>query len=136
MLGIAHTLSPRGCTIATFLDRYCVGFERFDGLPLGRTDGQAKDAAWASRDLRHAGRRHRALARRMAGRRTPSPLSHSLQRAEHGEQPVWMGLVLAAMLGQIGLPGGGFGYASARSPISASPRLRCRSPTLPQGRNA
>ena len=33
-------------------------------------------------------------------------VSWSLQRAEHGEQPVWLGLVLAAMLGQIGLPGG------------------------------
>ena len=38
-------------------------------------------------------------------------MSHSLQRAEHGEQPVWMGVVLAAALGQIGLPGGGYGYA-------------------------
>jgi biotin/methionine sulfoxide reductase len=30
--------------------------------------------------------------------------------AEHGEQPYWMSAVLAAMLGQIGLPGGGVGY--------------------------
>ena len=32
----------------------------------------------------------------------------SLQRAEHGEQPFWIAMTLAGMLGQIGLPGGGF----------------------------
>ena len=47
----------------------------------------------------------------MAGRRTLIVVAHALQRAEHGEQPVWMAAVLAAMLGQIGLPGGGFAYA-------------------------
>ena len=52
-----------------------------------------------------------ALARRIAGRRTLVTCSMSLQRAEHGEQPVWMAIVLAAMLGQIGLPGGGFAFA-------------------------
>ena len=33
----------------------------------------------------------RALARRLHGRRALIVVSHSLQRAEHGEQPVWMG---------------------------------------------
>jgi hypothetical protein len=45
----------------------------------------------------------------MAARRTLVTVSWSLQRAEHGEQVPWMGVTLAAMLGQIGLPGGGFG---------------------------
>ena len=40
-------------------------------------------------------------------------MSWSLQRAEHGEQPYWMAIALAAMLGQIGLPGGGFGFGYA-----------------------
>ena len=46
----------------------------------------------------------------MAAKRTLINVTWSLQRAEHGEQPPWMGLTLAAMLGQIGLPGGGFGH--------------------------
>lgn len=33
----------------------------------------------------------------------------SLTRQEYGEQPFWMLITLAAMVGQIGLPGGGFG---------------------------
>ena len=51
------------------------------------------------------------------------------------EQPIWMTIVLAAMLGQIGLPGGGFGigYGSVnRMGASRSP-----APTLnrPVGAN-
>src|SRR5260370_34631355 len=52
-----------------------------------------------------------ALARRLPSGRTLVTVSHSLQRAQYGEQPVWMGAVLAAMLCQIGLPGGGYNYA-------------------------
>lgn len=32
-----------------------------------------------------------------------------MQRQRHGEQAHWMMVTLASMLGQIGLPGGGFG---------------------------
>ena len=32
------------------------------------------------------------------------------QRQDHGEQPFWAAIMLASMLGQIGLPGGGFGF--------------------------
>jgi biotin/methionine sulfoxide reductase len=39
----------------------------------------------------------------MAAVRTMVTVSWSLQRAIHGEQPLWLGVVLAAMLGQIGL---------------------------------
>ena len=52
----------------------------------------------------------RALARRMAATRTMISASWSLQRADHGEQPYWAVILLAAALGQIGLPGGGFGF--------------------------
>lgn len=46
----------------------------------------------------------------MATTRTLITVAWSLQRGEHGEQPYWMSAVLAAMIGQIGLPGGGIGY--------------------------
>jgi biotin/methionine sulfoxide reductase len=59
-----------------------------------------------------------------------------LQRAEHGEQPVWMGVVLAAMLGQIGLPGGGFAYALGSTSNTGKPPLAVPLPTLPIERNS
>ena len=37
-------------------------------------------------------------------------VSWSLTRQDHGEQPFWMAIMLASMIGQIGLPGGGFGF--------------------------
>ena len=43
-----------------------------------------------------------------------------MQRQQHGEQPYWMGAVLAAMLGQIGLPGGGISYAHHYSSVGVS----------------
>jgi len=39
----------------------------------------------------------------------------AIQRADHGEQPPWMIVTLASMLGQVGLPGGGFGFSQTSS---------------------
>ena len=51
----------------------------------------------------------------------------SLQRQQYGEQRHWMLVTLACMLGQIGLPGGGFGfsyhYASGGAPSADAPVL-------------
>src|SRR5260370_38159344 len=76
------------------------------------------------------------LARHAAGRRTLITCSQSLQRAEHGEQPVWMGVVLAALLGQIGLPGGGFAYALGSTSNTGKPPLALPLPTLPIDRHS
>jgi biotin/methionine sulfoxide reductase len=77
----------------------------------------------------------RDLARRMAAARTLITVTWSLQRTRYGEQPVWAALALAAMLGQIGLPGGGFGhgYGSMGDVGSNGPLVRL--PTLRQGHN-
>ena len=42
----------------------------------------------------------------------------ALTRQDHGEQPFWLGTVLAAMLGQIGLPGGGIDLAMVQPILS------------------
>jgi biotin/methionine sulfoxide reductase len=79
-------------------------------LPDGRDGRRPKSPDWAGPICGAAPEEIRALARRMATTRTLITVAWSLQRAEHGEQPYWMSAVLAAMLGQIGLPGGGVGY--------------------------
>lgn len=109
MLGMAHTLYTEGLHDKDFLERYCTGFDVFARYLTGETDGVAKTAEWAARLCEIDAETIRALARRMASRRTMISLSYSLQRGDHGEQPIWMGITLAAMVGQIGLPGGGFG---------------------------
>ncbi len=136
MLGIAHTLVTERLHDRACLDRYCVGYEIFEAYLLGRNDGRPKDAAWAAAICGLPADDITRLARHAAGRRTLITCSQSLQRAEHGEQPVWMGVVLAALLGQIGLPGGGFAYALGSTSNTGKPPLAVPLPTLPIERNS
>ena len=110
MLALAHVLESEGLADHDFLSRYTVGFERFRPYLMGEADGQPKSPEWATSLCGVEPETIRALARRMAATRTYITVAWSLQRGEHGEQPYWMSAVLAAMLGQIGLPGGGVGY--------------------------
>ncbi|MFD2856981.1 molybdopterin-dependent oxidoreductase [Seohaeicola zhoushanensis] len=110
MLALAHVLETEGLTDRAFLDRCTVGYERFRPYLLGERDGTPKSPDWAAPLCGVEAETIRALARRMASTRTLITVAWSLQRGEHGEQPYWMASVLAAMLGQIGLPGGGVGF--------------------------
>jgi biotin/methionine sulfoxide reductase len=72
----------------------------------------------------------------MASTRTLITTSWSVQRADHGEQPIWMTVTLAAMLGQIGCPGCGFTFGIAAESGIAMPRpSNIPRPTLPLGPN-
>ena len=135
MLALVHTLVTEGLHDRAFLDRYTVGWPLFENYLLGQTDGQPKDADWAAPIVGVAPEIIRALARRLRGRRALIVVSHSLQRAEHGEQPVWMGAVLAAALGQIGLPGGGYAYSLGAIAYYGRRNNAVPIPTLPQGKN-
>jgi len=136
MLGIAHTLVTEELHDRPFLDRFCVGYEIFEAYLLGRSDAPPKNATWAAAICGLPADEITGLARRAAGRRTLVTCSQSLQRAEHGEQPLWMGIVLAALLGQIGLPGGGFAYALGSTSNTGKPPLAAPLPTLPIGQNS
>ncbi|MFN8533435.1 MAG: molybdopterin-dependent oxidoreductase [Dehalococcoidia bacterium] len=135
MLGIAHTLVAEGLADRDFLRHCCSGYDEFERYLLGRDDGQSKDAAWAGAICDVAPGTIVALARDMAAKRTLISVAYALQRAEFGEQPVWMGVVLAAMLGQLGLPGGGFAYPLGAFADDGAPPTAARLPGLPQGKN-
>lgn len=135
MMGMAHTLATEGLHDQDFLNRFCVGWPEFEAYLLGRKDGVVKDAAWASAISGVPAAQIAQLARDAAGKRTLITMAHSLQRAEHGEQPVWMGAVLAAMLGQIGLPGGGYNYALGAIAHYGKRKVAVAVAGLPQGRN-
>ena len=135
MLGLAHTLIDEQRCDRQFLSRYCAGFERFEGYLRGAEDGSAKTPEWAERLSGIPAETVRTLARRMAAKRTLINANWSLQRVEHGEQAPWMVVTLAAMLGQIGLPGGGFGSGYGSLGYIGRPPLRSHPPALPQRPN-
>jgi biotin/methionine sulfoxide reductase len=135
MLGLAHTLVTEGLADSTFLERYCAGYETFEAYLMGTDGGVPKSPEWAESICQIPAATLRSLARRMARSRTLVNVNYSLQRAHHGEQAPWMAVTLAAMLGQIGLPGGGFGQGYGSLPYVGRRSQYCGPSALPQGEN-
>jgi biotin/methionine sulfoxide reductase len=136
ILALCHTLYTEGLHSAEFLARCCTGFEKFLPYLTGVLDGQPKTAQWAESITGVAAERMVALARAMARHRTMVSMAWSLQRAHHGEQPFWALVTLASMLGQIGLPGGGFGVGYGTTNMIGNANAKFAGPVLPQGHNA
>ncbi len=136
LLAIAFVLQDEGLHDLGFLNSHCVGFDRFLPYLTGAQDGVAKDPRWAEAITGIPAARIADLAREMAASRTMLNIAWALQRSDHGEQPFWALVTVAAMLGQIGLPGGGFGVGYGAVNSIGSPEARFGGPTLPQGDNA
>ncbi|MEX0158719.1 MULTISPECIES: molybdopterin-dependent oxidoreductase [unclassified Microbacterium] len=135
MLALAYVLDAENAVDLEFIHRYTVGYERFLPYLRGSVDGIAKSPEWAEGLTGIDAATILGLARRMARSRTMINLSWSMQRQDHGEQPIWMGVTLAAMLGQIGLPGGGFQHGYGSSADVGLARRVSSPPSFPQGRN-
>ena len=136
MMGIAHTLLDEGLHNQAFLDQYTVGFDRFKNYLMGQVDGIIKDAQWASTLSGISADTIQNLSRRMATSSTIICTAVGLQRAEFGEQPLWMTVTLAAILGQIGTPGGGYGIGYGGDASIGTTDRPMRWPSFPQGKNA
>ena len=119
---MAHVMITGGLHDQAFLDRHCVGFDEAHmpaGVPpghswrsyvLGLADGEPKTPEWAAPITGVDARTIRALAVEFATAK-PAQLIQGLgpQRHAYGELSVWGGIVLAAMTGNIGVLGGGWG---------------------------
>ena len=139
MLGMAHTLVANNLHDRQFLDTYCTGFERFLPYLMGEEDGIIKDARWAAQLAEIPAQSIEEMAKLMAEERCLIGISWSLQRSEFGEQSYWMATLLSAMLGYVGLPGGGvaYGYGSVHNIGFAGRRLpQYKTAALPQEENA
>ena len=136
MLGLLFTLVREGLHDREFLAHFCAGWSEFEDYLMGRGDGVPKNAAWASAICGVPERAIAELARSLPGKRVLVVVAHALQRSEHGEQPVWMAAVLAAALGQLGLPGGGYAYALGTLAHYGRRMNAVLVPALPQGDNA
>jgi len=106
MLTLAFEIRTSGQHDTEFLTRCTSGWDVFESYLTGASDGQPRAAPITDVDA--------SVIREIAGllptHRSMATLPWGLQRAHHGEQPVWAALTLAAMLGQIGQLGTGFGF--------------------------
>jgi len=119
---MAHVMITEGLHDQAFLDTYCIGFDEAhmpEGVPVGNSfksyvlglaDGQPKTPQWAEPITGIEARTIRELAIEFATAK-PAQLMQGLgpQRHAYGELPVWGGIVLAAMTGNLGSLGGGWG---------------------------
>ncbi|MDA9058335.1 molybdopterin-dependent oxidoreductase [Candidatus Thioglobus sp.] len=135
MLALAHILIKNQSYDKGFIDKYTVGFDSFSDYVLGKKNNQECSPEWASKITNIPVKTIYELANKIITKKTMISLSWSLQRASRGEQPLWMGITLAAMLGQIGTASGGFGfgYSSVNSTGDSFDKISWQS--LPQGKN-
>lgn len=136
MLALAYTLVSEELYDKNFISTHTTGLEKFLPYLNGDTDGQPKNAEWAAQITGVPAQSIIDLARRMAQCRTMISTAWSLQRSDHGEQPIWLTVVLASLLGQIGLPGGGFGIGYGCENGIGNPVKSFKWPALSQGINA
>jgi len=136
MLALAYTLVNEGLYDKNFISTHTVGLEKFIPYLNGDKDGQPKNAEWAAQITGVSAQTIINLARRMAECRTMISTAWSLQRSDHGEQPIWLTVILASLLGQIGLPGGGFGIGYGCENGIGNPVKNFNWPALSQGTNS
>lgn len=137
MLALAHGLEVNGVVNHVFLDQCTVGYERFRPYLMGETDGVAKDAGWASAitglPIADIQRLVAQISEVQNGKHVLISLAWSLQRADRGEHVYWMGVVLAAMLGQIGLNGAGIAIGLAAEHGNGNPDPQVQWAAVPKG---
>ncbi|MGP8304683.1 trimethylamine-N-oxide reductase TorA [Vibrio sp. YIC-376] len=118
MLAVAHVLYNEALYDKKFIDTYCLGFEDFIQYVQGKTkDNIEKSPEWAASICGVKADKIREFARMLVNGRTQILMGWCIQRQEHGEQPYWAAAVVAAMVGQIGLAGGGISYGHHYSSI-------------------
>ncbi|NCB82477.1 MAG: twin-arginine translocation signal domain-containing protein [Bacilli bacterium] len=111
MLGMMHHLYTTKKYDKAFIETYTQGFDKFIPYVLGKTDSIAKTPEWASKITEISAAKIKSLAELFISKKTFLAGNWAMQRAHHGEQVDWALITLASMLGQIGTPGGGFGFS-------------------------
>ncbi len=135
MLSLAYILITSNNYDQKFIEEYTNGFNEFKSYVLGEKNNQPCTPEWASSITSIPVETIKWLAKEISVKKTMVSISWSLQRASAGEQPLWMGITLASMLGHIGTEGGGigFGYSSVNSTGDVFKKIPWKS--LPQGNN-
>lgn len=135
MLGMMHHLYKTKKYNKGFITKYTDGFDQFLPYLLGNTDKTPKTPEWAEKITEVPAKKIRELADLFVSTRTFLAGNWAMQRAQHGEQADWALITLAAMIGQIGLPGGGFGFSMHYAGGGQANSGYRATPGLAQGRN-
>jgi len=135
MLALCEEIVSTGRADDGFLASHTVGWPQVRDYLLGHSDGVRKTPEWAAEITEIPADQIRALAARLTRERTMIMTSWSLQRADHGEQPWWATVLLASVIGQIGLPGGGFGFSYTSTNGVGTQSTRHAIPGVRRGRN-
>jgi len=129
MSAMAHVMIAENLIDRGFVRTHCVGFddtqmppdaegaESYTDYILGRRDGVPKTPAWAEPITAVPAATIARLAREYATRK-PGVLyqGYGMQRRAYGEQAVRAGCVLAALTGNVGVPGGWAGGLALQAP--------------------
>ncbi|MEO0914868.1 MAG: molybdopterin-dependent oxidoreductase, partial [Pseudomonadota bacterium] len=136
ILALIHCIVAAGREDRAFLSRCTSGWEALKAYVMGEADGVAKSANWAQGICDIPAPVIEELAETLAEKRSMISMAWGLQRADHGEQPIWAGLALAAVLGQIGQPGTGYSFGYGSVTAVGRPVRWIPWPSLPKLRNA
>jgi len=108
MAAMAYVMIQEGLHDQKFLDTYTVGFPMYRDDVMGGKDGLLKSPVWAAQICGVEGETIARLAREYATTKPAALLdAHGPPRSAMGEQFSRGAIVLAAMTGNIGQPGGG-----------------------------
>ncbi|MBB5046582.1 trimethylamine-N-oxide reductase (cytochrome c) [Rhodopseudomonas rhenobacensis] len=127
-IAICHVLLTEKLYDKEFIANCTFGFDKFSDYLLGKGwDKVEKTPEWAAALTEIPADVIRRLAHQFVENRTMLVSGWSCQRQHHGEQWPWAFVTLASMIGQVGLPGGGFcqnyHLYSLGSPATMAPAL-------------
>ena len=135
MLGLAYLLETNNQCDREFLRTRCYGYDKFKDYLLGTKDGIKKDPNWAQKITGLNKAVFYKVIDSIKNKKVLVSGSWSLQRQQYGEQPHWMIVVLASMIGQIGKSGGGFGLGYSAENGIGNPVKNFKWPALDQFKN-
>ena len=126
MLALAHTLLVENLWDSDFVARYCTGFEIFSAICSAATTTRQRTPHGRPRSPAFPLPRSSTSPAVLPRGRTLITVSHSLQRAQYGEQPVWMGACSRPCSARSACPAADIITRSARSATPAAGSMPCR----------